>query len=266
MARFGSIYSIISDAGKDWLDEHADELDDSLVTFARKLARTPSTTRGMQVSDIGAIGALVCTPDFCGLTAEDVYNIIAHEEHVLEWSFLDLHNKEMSQVEPPQGTRALLYMLMENVDHTGVCSSSLTELFENDSSVDFITCSNHFSNGVITPCVDNAWVSKKLDTLLSTDYWVCVDVSDKKLELPEGWEPGSIPGTMSAYWPYGGISEEGEVFLGRVQSPCMINEAYRKIIFVPARKIASRLTPKCSLNTFLPEMILDKYNLPKATY
>ena len=94
IARFGSIYSTISDAGKDWLDEHADELDDSLVTFARKLARTPSTTRGMQVSDIGAIGALVCTPDFCGLTAEDVYNIIAHEEHVLEWSFLDLYNKE----------------------------------------------------------------------------------------------------------------------------------------------------------------------------
>ena len=259
-----SLYNQLSAEAKDWLDANIETLDSSITDFGVALWDAKDTSAISWIDSI-TIYTLLCYPEFCGLSPRDLYNIVAHEEEVLEWSHLDRFNRERKTT--PIATRFKLNMFLTYDTFLDNSIESTRAMFREDPDVAFITCDGPEARPTLTPCVDNYEEKSKIkmEQLRKTDYWVAIDVSDPDLVLPSKWTPGHPAGRMSSYHPFGGITPKGTVNIAKKQTPSPATK-YDNIIFVPAKKVAQSGSGSIPLRTFLPEEIVDKYNLPKAIY
>ena len=264
MASISGLFSGLSHKGVAWLETHVPVLDDSILEFAKLLYSAYIKDKELCNDDVVLISSLICKPDFCGLSLSDVYNIVAHEEHALDWEFLDDYNKECATLNNEKySTRYILNFFKKYVNFYTSEDGSLEELFQEDDDVAFITLGGVKARHKLTPCVNNA-SEASLDALINSDYWVGLQINEGHHKIPSNWKPGSPPGVMSGYTPTA-ITSDGIVSVKHNGYPYTITRKY-SVIFVPANKLELSSAKTNCIRTFLPEEIVDKYNLPKAIY
>ena len=267
MSTLKEIYNSITNEGKEWLEENLGTLDDSVTNFALDLLNANIEGK-VEPRDRIRIVNLVTLPDFCGLTTADIYNIVAHEEHMLEWESLDLFNREMATHSCMSSftTRALLASyLYEQMDNG---QEPLEDIFLDDPNVAFVTQTESYKKLMSSDCaaVDYTHISEStrvpVSKILNTDYWIGVIVNDTT--CPAKWTPGKPKERHWGCFPRS-YKKNGDITLTIKREPKIELTASQSIIYVPAKKIAE-VPPRLPLGTFLPEEIVDKYNLPKARY
>ena len=267
MTNIDELYNVLSSASQDWLEDSLTLLDQSIAEFGVQLYKASVGRAGIDLLEARIIADLICEHDFCGLTAKDVYNIVAHDEGILKWSHLDQFNKEKGQ--GGDTTRTALASLMQSAPGTpSHRSEEMIALFKDDTGVDFVTCTSPLDRKQPCACVglsanilDPFDRGPYLNDMLNTDLWVglCVDIW---VDTPDDWKPTRPKYNVSGY-EVANILEDGRIELAYTSGSRFLTSD-EAIIYVPVKKL--KAISHTELRTLLPEHILDKYGLPKARY
>ena len=276
MSTLQELYGSLSPELKDWLDKNIELLDSSLTDFAEKFyndifephsASVPKSNNSKKndewldrYHDIQNFLNLMVMDDFCGLSVEDAYHTIAHDERrIVETSYIPTFNHELGMHKmalPQKLDRLVRDFSLDNF-------RKLSAVMGSDTGREW----SIYSRDIGVPVIGTGHAYLK--DLKHTDWWIALKpwrpIEDPSLSAKLKFSPP--PGYITACM-YMEATKTGLIVPADMLAADLPSKVGRKegVVFVPAKKFSTTGRNRVWVRTWLSEQLVDEFGLPKADF